>query len=122
MRLLIVDDSKTMRSILASYARALQCEVDEAEDGIAALEKLQFSTDYDAVLIDWDMPRMNGLELLKTIRGDPACDGMKTMMVTAQSSMDRVTEALVLGADDYLMKPLDEDMFADKLRLLGLVT
>lgn len=122
MRLLIVDDSKTMRSILASYARALQCEVDEAEDGIAALEKLQLSTDYDAVLIDWDMPRMNGLDLLKTIRGDPSCDGMKTMMVTAQSSMDRVTEALVLGADDYLMKPLDEAMFVDKLRLLGLVT
>jgi two-component system chemotaxis response regulator CheY len=121
MRLLIVDDSKTMRTMLSSYAQALNCEVAVAEDGVAALEKLEESTDYDAILIDWDMPRMNGLELLKAIKANPALDGAKTMMVTAQSSMDRVSEALTLGADDYLMKPFDEPMVADKLRLLGIV-
>lgn len=121
MRLLIVDDSKTMRTMLSSYAQALNCEVAVAEDGVAALEKLEESTDYDAILIDWDMPRMNGLELLKVIKANPALDGAKTMMVTAQSSMDRVSEALTLGADDYLMKPFDEPMVADKLRLLGIV-
>ena len=122
MRLLIVDDSKTMRSILASYARALHCEVDEAEDGLAALERIQLVPHYDAILIDWDMPRMNGLELLKIIRGDPEFNSVKTMMVTAQSSMDRLTEALTIGADDYLMKPLDAEMLEDKLRLLGIIT
>jgi two-component system chemotaxis response regulator CheY len=121
MRLLIVDDSKTMRGILGSYARSLECEVEEAEDGLCALEKLRTCPDYDAVLIDWDMPRMNGLELLRAIRAEPACDGIKTMIVTSQSSMERVTQALVLGADVYLMKPLDSDMLADEFRLLALV-
>jgi two-component system chemotaxis response regulator CheY len=122
MRLLIVDDSKTMRSMLCSYARDLQLETVEAADGIEALEVLRQQTaPIDAAMLDWDMPRMDGFELLKNIRGDSANDGMKIMMVTAQSSYDRVAEALSAGADDYLMKPLDNEMFADKLRLLGLV-
>ncbi len=121
MRLLIVDDSATMRSILTTYASRLGCECAQAEDGCAALERLEFDSAFDAALIDWDMPRMNGLDLLKAIRADPQFDGMKTMMVTAQSSASRVAEALTLGADDYLMKPLDEEMFTDKLRLLGLI-
>lgn len=121
MRLLLVDDSKTMRSILASYAGNLGIESVGAEDGIAALDTLQRDSDFDAVLIDWDMPRMDGITLLKELRADPAFDHIKTMMVTAQSSYDRLSEALTLGADDYLMKPIDEAMFTDKLRLLGLV-
>lgn len=120
MRLLIVDDSKTMRSILSNYARHLGCETAEAEDGCAALQRLEDDVHFDAALIDWDMPRMNGLDLLKAIRANADYDGMKTMMVTSQSSFDRVTEALAHGADDYLMKPLDEEMLAEKLRLLGL--
>lgn len=120
MRLLIVDDSQTMRSILSTYARNLGATVVEASDGLDALDKLQLDADFDAVLIDWDMPRMNGLELLKIIRGDPKFDTIKTMMVTAQSSYEGVTTALTFGADDYLMKPLDEAMFVDKLRVLGL--
>lgn len=120
MRILIVDDSKTMRAILSAYAANHEiCSV-QAEDGIDALEKLQEDSDFDAILIDWDMPRMDGITLLKTIRGDPAYDRSKIMMVTAQSSYDRLSEALTQGADDYLMKPLDEEMFTDKLRLLGL--
>lgn len=122
MRLLIVDDSKTMRSILSSYARNHGCETVEAEDGVDALEKLAADKNFDAILIDWDMPRMNGLELLKIVRGDPAHNGVKTMMITAQSSFDRVSEALDQGADDYLMKPLDESMFVDKLRFIGILT
>ncbi len=121
MRLLIVDDSKTMRSILSAYARQLACETVEAEDGRLALDRLEHDSDFDAVLIDWDMPNMNGLELLKEIRGNPQFDGIKAMMVTSQSSFDRVSQALTIGADDYLMKPLDEAMLADKLRLLGLL-
>lgn len=121
MRLLIVDDSKTMRSILSTYARNLKCETCEAEDGLDAIAKLEQSDRFDAILIDWDMPRMNGIELLKVVRANPEYDSVKTMMVTAQSSYSGVTEALALGADDYLMKPLDEEMFAEKLRLLGLV-
>jgi two-component system, chemotaxis family, chemotaxis protein CheY len=122
MRLLIVDDSKTMRSLLCSYAQDIQCETVEAADGLEALARLEEQvTPFDAALLDWDMPRMNGLELLKAIRSEPRYDGMKIMMVTANSTQDGVIEALSAGADDYLMKPLDNEMFADKLRLLGLV-
>lgn len=121
MRVLVVDDSKTMRTMLCTYAGKLGCTTVEAGDGCEALERLDDSGPFDAALIDWDMPRMNGFNLLKIVRTVPAHDSMKIMMVTAQSSIDRVAEALAAGADDYLMKPLDEEMFADKLRLLGLV-
>lgn len=121
MRILIVDDSKTMRSILANYASEHGFANDQAEDGIAALELLERDSGFDAILIDWDMPRMNGIELLRALRARPEFDGMKVLMVTAQSSYDKLTEALHAGADDYLMKPIDEAMFTDKLRLLGLV-
>lgn len=121
MRCLIIDDSKTMRSILASFAHNHGFTTAEAEDGIAACHLLEHDSNFDAILIDWDMPRMSGIELLKIIRADPAHDRIKTMMVTAQSNYDCVTEAIMAGADDYLMKPLNEDMFVDKLRLLGLL-
>ena len=121
MRFLIVDDSKTMRSILASFAHKHGFATAEAEDGIAACNLLENDTQFDAILIDWDMPKMTGIELLKIIRSDPSFNPIKTMMVTAQSNFDCVTEAIMAGADDYLMKPLNEDMFVDKLRLLGLL-
>ncbi|MBI5767717.1 MAG: response regulator [Verrucomicrobia bacterium] len=121
MRLLIVDDSQTMRSILASYADHLGFETCQAPDGLAALALLEKDSDFDAVLIDWDMPNLNGLGLLKAIRANPEFDGLKTMMVTAQSGYEHLSEAIHCGADDYLMKPLDEPMFGEKLRVLGLV-
>jgi two-component system, chemotaxis family, chemotaxis protein CheY len=121
MRILIVDDSKVMRSILTAYAGNHGIQSEGAEDGLAALEKLKTDTDFDAILIDWDMPRMDGITLLKAVRADPALDSIKTMMVTANASYDSLSTALTLGADDYLMKPIDEEMFVDKLRLLGLV-
>ena len=122
MRMLIVDDSRTMRALLASYARQLAFDVAEAADGEQALDRLRHDSDFDVLLIDWDMPRVDGLTLLRAVRAQPQLDGAKTMMVTSQTALERVSQALALGADDYLMKPLDERMFADKLRLLGVLT
>ena len=121
MRVLIVDDSRTMRKILCAYAREQGFDTVEAEDGVEALDLLQDEVPFDAALIDWDMPRMDGLTLLKEVRADPQWDNMKVVMVTAQSDINCVAAALAAGADDYLMKPLDEDMFIEKLRLVGLV-
>lgn len=121
MRILVIDDSKTMRSILLSYLNTLGFECEEAVDGLDALEVIERDVAFDAVLIDWDMPRMDGLTLLKEIRSRPEWDGIKAVMVTAQSDINCVASALASGADDYLMKPLDEAMFVDKLRLVGLV-
>ncbi|MFW6354306.1 MAG: response regulator [Verrucomicrobiota bacterium] len=122
MRLLIIDDSRTMRSILRAYAEEQGMETSEAGDGLEALERLRADGPFDAALIDWDMPRMDGITLLRELRQDPAYRELKTLMVTAQSSFENVTEAMLAGADDYLMKPLDEAMFLDKLRLIGVLT
>ena len=122
MRILIVDDSQTMRSILCAYSRNLAIETCEAEDGIQALERLAQNPPFDAILIDWDMPRMNGLDLLKAVRAKKELAAMKVLMVTAQNTYDKVSEAINSGADDFLMKPLDEQMFVEKLCLLGLVS
>jgi len=121
MRMLIVDDSRTMRTFLAALARNLAFETGEAGDGIEALECLENDGRFDVALVDWDMPRMNGLALVNEVRSYPKFDSMKLMMITAQSSMDAVTQALTRGADDYLMKPITPEMFEDKLRILGLL-
>lgn len=122
MRLLVVDDSFTMRAILCTYARNLGFETCEAADGCEALEQLAAKGPFECILIDWDMPRMNGLDLLKAVRAKKEYAGMKALMVTAQNTYEKVAEAITAGADDFLMKPLDEQMFVEKLCLLGLVS
>jgi len=121
MRLLVIDDSSTMRAILCTYSRNLGFETVEAEDGCQALERLQDSGPFEALLIDWDMPRMNGFQLLKAVRADASYANVKILMVTAQNTYEKVAEAISCGADDFLMKPMDEQMFVEKLCLLGLV-
>ena len=110
-----------MRRLLASYVQEFSIEVVEAGDGIEALEQLQLHPSTDVALVDWDMPRMNGLEFVKTVRSDHAFDSMKLMMVTSHNEMSDIGQALQEGANDFLMKPLTGDMVSDKLRVLGLV-
>lgn len=120
MRMLIVDDSHTMRAILGAYARDLSFDTREASDGRQGLSLFLESGPFDAVLVDWDMPRMNGLDLLREIRRASGNRATKVLMVTAMNTFSDVSRALSEGADDYLMKPIDERMFAEKLCLLGL--
>ncbi len=120
-RILIIDDSRTLRRILASFLREVDCETVEAGDGLEALEQLEKSGPIQLALVDWDMPRMNGLEFVIAVRAKPEYKDLKLMMVTAQTSMDKMVEALASGADDYLMKPLTKEMLFDKLRLLGVL-
>jgi len=121
MRFLIVDDSETMRGMLRVFSQRLGGRVAEAADGGAALTLLAASEPYDAILVDWDMPGVDGIGVLKAIRTSRAHARAKVMMVTAHTTMEHVAAALAAGADDYLMKPVDEDTFVVKLRLLGLV-
>lgn len=120
MRMLIVDDSRTMRAFLAALAQDMKIETSQAADGEEALAHLTSDPDYDVALVDWDMPRMNGISLVGAIRGHSQFDAMKIMMVTSHHDMDSVCEAIQKGADDFLMKPVTQDMFNEKLRILGL--
>lgn len=121
MKILIVDDSKAMRTFLNYIVQELRFETAQAEDGCNALEVLKQQSPFDLALVDWDMPRMNGLEFVKAVRALPAHDQLKLMMVTTQNSMDRVSSALEAGATDFLMKPVTKESLEDKLRVLGVL-
>jgi len=121
MRVLIVDDSMTMRRFLRSLVEPVAAHIDDAENGAKALEALATKGPFDLALVDWDMPVMNGLELVKQVRANPRLESLKVIMVTAKTSMEDLARAMLSGADDYLMKPLTEEMVLDKLRILGLI-
>lgn len=121
MRVLIIDDSMAMRRMLSAYVSDLKAQATVATDGQDALDVLAREGAFDVALVDWDMPRMNGMEFVRAARADDRWSNMKLVMVTAHISQDDIVEALETGADDYLMKPVSADMIEDKLRLLGLV-
>ncbi len=121
MKVLIIDDSRTMRRLLKSFISSVTEDTAEAGDGREALTVLEQESPFDLALVDWDMPVMNGLDFVKAVRADSRYDSMRMMMVTAQNSYETVLQAVEAGAADYLMKPLTEDMLHDKLRLLGYV-
>lgn len=121
MRMLIIDDSATMRNYLASIVEELGVETEQAADGEAALEVLARGRPFEAALVDWDMPRMNGIEFVRAVRTRAEFSDVKLMMVTSHNAMQDIRVALASGADDFLMKPLDPEMVGDKLRLLGLL-
>jgi two-component system chemotaxis response regulator CheY len=121
MNILIIDDSKLMRVFLGGVVQQLRGDSMEAEDGRNALQILEQKSDFDVALVDWEMPNMNGLEFVKTVRADPQWRELKLMMVTSQNSMEHVAEALAAGATDFLMKPVTRQSLEEKLRLLGVI-
>jgi two-component system chemotaxis response regulator CheY len=117
---LVVDDSRSMRMILGSALEELGFEVSEAGNGREALALLASAKFPVALsLVDWDMPEMNGLELVKRLRQLPEYASMVIVMVTAQNEMERIVEALEAGANEYIMKPFDKDILTGKLELAG---
>jgi two-component system chemotaxis response regulator CheY len=121
VRALVVDDSRAMRLILARVLRERGCEVVEAGDGQEALVALSAGELPDVALVDWNMPVLNGLELVEAVRRDPAYQGMRIVMVTTESESSQVVRALEAGADEYLFKPFTPDAVVDKLAMLGLL-
>lgn len=106
MRFLVVDDFNTMRRIVRNLLKELGFNnVDEAEDGVDALNKLR-AGGFDFVVSDWNMPNMDGLELLKTIRADAAMSKLPVLMVTAEAKKENIIAAAQAGASGYVVKPL----------------
>ena len=119
MRALVVDDSRAMRLILAKIVQGLGMDVSEAENGEVALRAL--ADDPDLVLVDWNMPVMSGLEFVVAARGAQYAYPGRILLVTAETEQDHVVTALEAGADEYLMKPFDDEAVVEKLRLLDLI-
>jgi two-component system chemotaxis response regulator CheY len=120
MRALIVDDSRFVRGFLRGMLEERGIECKEAGDGQAGLEQLNAGEPFDLALLDWNMPVMDGLEMLKQLRAQGFTD-MKVMMVTTEAENDFILRALDAGADEYLMKPFDDEALCEKLAMLGLV-
>jgi two-component system chemotaxis response regulator CheY len=119
VRVLVVDDFPTMRRIVRSLLRQLGFEnVDEAENGEDALKKLR-SAEYGLVISDWNMPVMEGLELLKHIRNDPQLKDIPFLMVTAEAEKEKVIEAIKSGVDNYIVKPFTGDALKEKLEKIA---
>ncbi len=121
MRALIVDDSSTMRSVLRMTLRGVGVETLEAGDGCEALQRLRDFGPVDFMLVDWNMPRMNGFEFLQAARQDHQHDPTKIIMVTTETELSQVQSALRCGANEYIMKPFTRDAVVEKLQMLGLI-
>jgi len=119
MRALIVDDSRFVRTILRGLLEKKGIECEEAADGRAGMDRLQAGLPFDLALVDWNMPVMDGLEMLKQLRSE-GFDTIKVMMVTTEAENDFILRALDAGADEYMMKPFDGEALTEKLALLGL--
>lgn len=114
MRVLLVDDSGVMRKIIARSLNSLWIDdVVEAGDGAEALEAFGDGTGFDLVLTDWNMPVMNGLELVTAIRGSG--NKIPIMMITTETEKEQVLKAIQAGVNDYLVKPFDQEMLTLKL-------
>lgn len=120
MRALVVDDSRAMRTAMRRLMEGMGFDVLEAGDGLQALDVLaECASTIDVALIDWHMPELDGISLVARMQDDPDLFRIRKMMVTAETDVRRVMEALRAGADEYLMKPVTREALVDKLSILG---
>jgi len=116
---LVVDDSRAMRAMLRKMVGELGFDVVEAEHGRQALDHLEELGELAFALVDWNMPVMDGLAFVRSVRDDRRYDRMRLLMVTSETNPRHVYEALKAGADEYAMKPVTGDVIRDKLGMLG---
>jgi len=121
MRALVIDDSRTMRRIVADILGDLGFDTSQAGNGREALDMLEAGETFDVACIDWNMPVMDGLEFIVAVRARHAWSDMTLIMVTTEGERDQVVRALAAGAHEYIMKPFTPDALASKLGLLGLL-
>lgn len=118
IKVLVVDDSKAIREIEKKYLEEMNFKVLEAENGEEALRVLEENPDIKLILLDWYMPIMNGFEFLKKVRENPKWNEVKIMMVTTENQQKNILEAIMNGANEYLMKPFDKEMLRVKIQYL----
>jgi two-component system chemotaxis response regulator CheY len=115
IRFLVVDDFSTMRRIVRNLLKELGfTNVDEAEDGAVAWQKIQ-GTSFDFIITDWNMPNMDGLTLLQTIRGNATYKSLPVLMITAEAKKENIIAAAQAGATGYIVKPFTAATLNEKL-------
>ena len=117
---LVVDDSRLIRRIASSILKDLGFRVAEAEHGVEAIHFCEREIP-DVILLDWNMPEMDGLSCLSTLHAMKLAPKPAVIMCTTENSLTKIREALESGADEYIMKPYDSDVVAAKLEQLGLL-
>lgn len=115
---LVVDDSRTIRNIARKILEANNFSVMEAANGQLALDACR-SQMPDCVLLDWNMPVMNGIEFLRALRGEFGADHPTVVLCTTETEMDNIMQALETGAQEYIMKPFDAEILMGKLAQVG---
>lgn len=119
MRALVIDDSKSIRLLLSDILLGMGFTVNEAANGLEAMDLIK-KEKVDLALVDWHMPDMDGCEFIQEVRKDNSYNGMRMMMVTTETELNKVAEALEAGADEYIMKPFTKEIFVKKLALIGI--
>ncbi len=120
MYALIIEDSRAMRRLVGRIMTGLGFEILEAGHGREGLAQLKEHADkIEVVLVDWNMPEMNGLEFVKVVRGKPEHKNLKIMMVTTETAPTQMARALLAGVDEFVMKPFTRQILVDKLKLIG---
>ena len=117
---LVVDDSSVIRKVARRILEGLEFEVAEAEDGEQALEACRRQMP-QAVLLDWNMPKMDGYEFLRALRRLPDGDRPKVVFCTSENDVAHIARALHAGANEYIMKQFDKEIVEDKFQEVGLI-
>ncbi len=115
---LVVDDSRVIRKVARRIIEDMGFEVTEAGDGAEALAWCRASMP-EAIVLDWNLPGMSGIEFLRQLRREPGGERPKVLFCTVETGLERIREALAAGADEYIMKPFDGDIVASKLAMAG---
>ena len=118
MLALVVDDSRAMRTIVSNIVKDIGYETTQASDGVEALEQIKNDMIPDLLLVDWNMPNMNGLELITEVRAMPELQQTVIVMVTTESESNNVELALAAGANEYVMKPFTKEILSEKLQTI----
>lgn len=120
-KILIVDDSQTIRAICSRFCVGMGFQTIEAENGEIALNAVRKHPDLKIILLDWYMPVMDGITFLRTLRADTSLAQPCVVMCTSNTDLANVELALEAGADEYLMKPFDDDLLWEKILEAGVV-
>ena len=117
---LVVDDSSVIRKVARRILEGLNFKISEAEDGQQALDECKREMP-DAVLLDWNMPVLSGIEFLRAMRAMPGGDGPIVVFCTTENDLEHIQEAIEAGANEYIMKPFDSEIIQAKFQQVGLL-